>query len=100
MGKKGGRRQPGPAGSERSPALNAKNLCAQLFAESTEKLVLQVPRALIASGLAAVLDFGILILLVERAGWSAQAAVVAGYLVGGVLQYVLCALWVFPAAPQ
>lgn len=80
--------------------MSASKLCTQLFAESTEKLVVQVPRALIASGLAAGLDFGSLILLVERFGWSAQAAAVAGYLVGGVLQYVLCSLWVFPAAPQ
>ena len=80
--------------------MSTKKLCAHLFVESAENLVVQVPRALIASGLAAVLDFCILVVLVERAGWNAQSAAVAGYLIGGVLQYVLCALWVFPAAPQ
>src|SRR4051812_47204698 len=94
------RGRPVGAGRGEVLAVITKQLCTRLFAESTESLVLQVPRALIASCLAAALDFGILILLVERAGWNAQAAVVAGYLVGGVLQYVLCALWVFPAAPQ
>jgi len=63
-------------------------------------MALQVPRALVVSVLAAVLDFGVLVLLVERFEWSPVLAAVVGYLLGGVLQYVLCAWWVFPGAPQ
>jgi putative flippase GtrA len=32
--------------------------------------------------------------------WHPVPAAVVGYLVGGVLQYILCASWVFPTAPQ
>jgi putative flippase GtrA len=71
-----------------------------LVAAPTHHTALQVPRALVASVLAAALDFGTLVWLVERQGWSPVLAAVAGYLLGGVLQYVLCALWVFPAAPH
>jgi putative flippase GtrA len=71
-----------------------------LFTSPTEKLLLQVPRALIASVLAAAVDFGLLIGLKEGAGWDPVLAAVVSYLVGGVVQYVLCASWVFPAAPQ
>jgi putative flippase GtrA len=80
--------------------LITKPLLVRLVAQSTESLVLQVPRALVASTLAATLDFGLLVVLVECAGWSPQVAAVASYLIAGVLQYALCALWVFPAAPQ
>jgi putative flippase GtrA len=80
--------------------LSTKPLVFRLVADSTENVILQVPRALVVSVLAAALDFGLLVLLVEGAGWSPQAAAVVSYLVGGVLQYVLCAVWVFPAAPQ
>jgi putative flippase GtrA len=65
-----------------------------------QETILQVPRALVASGLAAALDTGLLVLLVEAAGWQPLAAATVSYLLGGVLQYVLCAVWVFPAAPQ
>ena len=70
------------------------------LAAPVEHTILQVPRALIASGLAAALDMGTLVTLVEWAGWNPLPAAVIGYLLGGVLQYVLCAVWVFPAAPQ
>jgi putative flippase GtrA len=80
--------------------VSSKNLVVKLVAESTENVVLQVPRALVASALAAALDFGVLVLLVERGGWNAALAAVVGYLLGGVVQYVLCAWWVFPAQPQ
>jgi putative flippase GtrA len=66
----------------------------------TDDVALQVPRALVVSVLAAALDFGMLVLLVERFEWSPVLAAVVSYLLGGVLQYVLCAWWVFPAAPR
>jgi putative flippase GtrA len=66
----------------------------------TEHAALQVPRALVVSILAAALDFGVLVLLVEQCNWSPAPAAVVGYLLGGVLQYVLCACWVFPTAPR
>jgi putative flippase GtrA len=71
-----------------------------LLTGSTHNIMLQVPRALVASGLAAALDMGMLILLVEKAGWHPVGAAVVAYLLGGVLQYILCSCWVFPAAPQ
>ena len=69
------------------------------FADPVESLILQVPRALIASALAALLDFAVLIYLVEVFSWHAAAAAVVGYLAGGVVQYVLCSMWVFGAGP-
>jgi putative flippase GtrA len=80
--------------------LSTKYLFARLVTESPENVLLQVPRALAASTLAAALDFALLVLLVEAAGWSPTAAAVASYLIAGVLQYALCAAWVFPTAPQ
>jgi putative flippase GtrA len=67
-----------------------------LLTAPTDKLLLQVPRALVASVLAAAVDFGLLIALKEAAGWDPVLAAVVSYLVGGVVQYVLCACWVFP----
>src|SRR5262245_39421803 len=60
----------------------------------------QVPRALVASVISACLDFAVLVFLVEQMRWHPVPAAVVGYLVGGVLQYILCASWVFPNAPQ
>jgi len=79
--------------------LSSKKLIVQVLAESTDETVLQVPRALIVSGLAAALDYGVMALLIE-AGWYWLVATAIGYLLGGVVQYVLCAVWVFPAAPK
>lgn len=70
------------------------------FADPVESVFAQVPRALAASVLAAILDMGVLIALVEYLGWHPAPASVVGYLVGGVLQYVLCSIWVFPNAPK
>jgi putative flippase GtrA len=41
----------------------------------------------------------VLVLLVERVHFHPAAAAVISYLTGGVLQYVVCSKWVFPAAP-
>lgn len=65
-----------------------------------ESIFLQVPRALIASALAAALDMGLLVLFVERFGWHPAAAAVLSYLPGTVLQYILCLIWVFPTSPE
>ncbi len=56
-----------------------------------------MPRALLVSVVAAVLDCFILFVLVEGAGCNRLPAAVLGYLAGGVVQYVLCSVWVFPA---
>lgn len=74
-------------------------LADQLVTKPNEILI-QVPRALVASVLSALVDFGVLILLVELCGWSPLPAAVIGYLAGGVLQYVLCSYWVFNNAPS
>jgi len=71
-----------------------------LLVAPVENTLLQLPRALVASALAALLDLVVLIVLVQAFGWHPLFAVTVSYLLGGVLQYVLSALWVFPAAPQ
>jgi putative flippase GtrA len=70
------------------------------LAEPVESLFAQVPRALLASALSAAVDFGVLCFLVEFAAFHPVPAAVIGYFAGGVLQYVLCSLWVFPGSPQ
>lgn len=65
-----------------------------------DHVLLQVPRALVASVLAALLHGGYMVLLVEVCGWNPVAASILGYLVGGLLQYILCSIWVFPNAPK
>src|SRR5438552_2258391 len=67
----------------------------KLVADPVESIFLQVPRALAASVLALVVDFLILELCVRLLGMAAVPAAILGYLAGGVLQYVLCSLWVF-----
>jgi putative flippase GtrA len=80
--------------------MNTKQPLIGWLAEPVDNTLLQVPRALMVSALAAALDFGILIVLVEGVGWNPLGAACVSYLLGGVLQYVLCAVWVFPAAPE
>lgn len=72
----------------------------QSFLAPVHSTMLQVPRALVASVLALMVDFGILTLLVEFASWKAVPAAVISYLLGGVVQYVLCLYWVFPYVPN
>jgi putative flippase GtrA len=69
------------------------------IADPVENVFLQVPRALVASVLAALLNLGTVIGLVETLGLHPLAAAAVGYLVGGVLQYMLCLVWIFPATP-
>jgi putative flippase GtrA len=71
----------------------------KMLTEPVDSTLLQVPRALAASCMAAAVDFTVLITLVEKLHWHPVPAAVVGYLAGGVLQYILCAAWVFPAAP-
>jgi len=65
----------------------------------TRSLALQVPRALVVSVIAAALDMLGYFLLVQLAGWHPLVAATLSYLVGGVVQYVLCSLWVFSVMP-
>lgn len=67
----------------------------QLVTDPVESVFLQVPRALVASVLALIVDFAILEFCVRVLSMPAIPAAIIGYLVGGVLQYVLCSLWVF-----
>jgi putative flippase GtrA len=64
-------------------------------AEPVESVALQVPRALVASIAALVVDFSLYVVCVRLAGMPATGAAIIGYLAGGVLQYVLCSYWVF-----
>ncbi len=67
----------------------------QLVVSPVESVFLQVPRALLASIFALALDFAILEICVRGLGMYAIAGAIIGYLAGGVLQYVLCSIWVF-----
>jgi putative flippase GtrA len=67
----------------------------QLVTAPVESVFLQVPRALAASVLALVVDFAVLELCVHVLALPAVPSAIFGYLVGGVLQYVLCSWWVF-----
>ncbi len=69
------------------------------IAAPVDSTLLQVPRALVVSVVALVVDAGLYALLVEQAGVPAVLANVFSYLAGGMVQYVLCTLWVFPTAP-
>jgi putative flippase GtrA len=70
----------------------------RLLADPTDNTLVQMPRAFIASCLAAVLDVSVLVLLVERFAWSPAMAAVIGYLAGVAVQYILCMIWVFPTS--
>ncbi|MBI3409357.1 MAG: GtrA family protein [Planctomycetes bacterium] len=72
----------------------------RLLVEPVDSVHLQVPRALVASTLSAIVDCAIYFWLVIACRVHPLAAAVVGYLIGGVVQYVLCAGWVFPHAPS
>jgi putative flippase GtrA len=67
--------------------------------QPVDRMVVQVPRALVASILSALLDCLYMVFLVEVCRWHPVPAAILSYLVGGLLQYVLCSVWVFPNAP-
>ena len=67
----------------------------QWVVSPVESVFLQVPRALMASILALAVDFAILEICIRVFGIHAIAGAIIGYLAGGVLQYVLCSVWVF-----
>ena len=69
------------------------------LADPVDNLAIQVPRALVASVLAAVLDCAVLFYLADIAGWDRIPAAIVGYLAGSVVQFILCARWVFAGAP-
>ncbi len=71
----------------------------RLAAAPVETTLLQVPRALVVSVLALLVDVGIYEVLLCQFGLHAVPAAVIGYLAGGVVQYVLCSWWVFSASP-
>lgn len=60
----------------------------------------QASRALIVSCFAAGIDVAGLYLLHQQAGMPVIFSATISYLVGGILQYVLCSVWVFPVAPS
>jgi putative flippase GtrA len=70
------------------------------LADPADSMVLQVPRALIASVLAAVVDCAILFFLADVASVDRVPAAIIGYLAGSVVQFVLCTHWVFAGVPQ
>jgi len=72
----------------------------RLVTDPVESVFLQVPRALVASVLALIVDFAILEVCVRIVGMPAVPSAILGYLAGGVLQYVLCSYWVFATSAQ
>ena len=68
--------------------------------DPVESTMLQMPRALIASLMAAALDMSVLIMLVERFHVNPAIAAVLAYLPGTALQYLLCRYWVFQGDPR
>jgi putative flippase GtrA len=73
---------------------------ARLLLAPAGSLLLQLPRALVVSVLAMFVDVALLFVLVQGFGMGAIPAAIIGYLTGGVVQYVLCSVWVFPDAPR
>lgn len=74
--------------------------CLDTFVRPTERLLLQVPRALVVSAVAAALDTSLLFVFVNTCHMPALLAATISYLLGGVVQYVACSVWVFPASPS
>jgi len=70
-----------------------------LLFQPVDRIFVQVPRALVASILSALLDCLYMVFLVEICRWQPVAAAILSYLIGGILQYILCSVWVFPNAP-
>ena len=64
----------------------------------TASLFRQVPRALIVSGLAALLDVAGLVALVETLSVHPRPASAVSYFAGGLVQYGLSVSWVFARA--
>jgi putative flippase GtrA len=89
-----------PESRRKNVAAVAQQTNKWLAAGPVESVVVQVPRALLVSVLAAAIDCAILFFLVDLIGWNRVPAAVIGYLAGSVVQYVLCSLWVFPGASQ
>jgi len=79
---------------------DTKETLVKLVAAPTERTIIQVPRAVLASLPAGAVDFGALVAMVQLLGWNAVFAAVISYVLGGVVNYVLCAVWVFPNAPR
>ncbi|MGF1577867.1 MAG: GtrA family protein [Gemmataceae bacterium] len=74
---------------------SAIQLVKRYVVSPVESLFIQVPRALMVSAFAACVDVGMLFVLVEWIVCPKILAAALGYLTGGVLQYVLCSVWVF-----
>jgi putative flippase GtrA len=58
---------------------------------------IEIARSTIAAGIAAVVDYGILIPLVEFAAVSAVTASAAGVVAGQITSYLVHTLWIFPS---
>jgi putative flippase GtrA len=65
-----------------------------------ESILLQAPRAFVASLATCVLDVGLLAALVELGHWSPLPAATVSYLSGGVIQYFISSRWVFSQVPR
>ncbi len=80
--------------------MSAVRQLRQWVTAPVESTLLQVPRALVVSVLALVLNVGLYELFIRQLAVPVVPAAIVGYLAGGIVQYVLCSLWVFPASPS
>jgi putative flippase GtrA len=70
------------------------------FSAPTEDIRWQASRAMLVSVVAAGVDVSLLVLFVQTVRWRPEPSAIASYLIGGLVNYLLCAKWVFPAAPK
>lgn len=80
--------------------LRPRNFVHKVLVAPAHRGIFQFPRALFISAIAAALDVGVLLLLHKYYGWNKYYASTVSFLLGGVLQYVACSIWVFPSAPK
>jgi putative flippase GtrA len=72
----------------------------RILLDPVESIVLQAPRAFVASIATSSLDVGLMTALVEFGNWPPLVAATVSYLTGGVGQYIISSKWVFPNGPR
>ncbi len=67
----------------------------QLFKEDTDKTSIQFFRYCFVGGLAFIVDYGIMVLLVEAFALHAVLASAIAFILGLIVNYLLSTLWIF-----
>jgi putative flippase GtrA len=71
----------------------------RMLSRPVEHLHIQLSKSFLISCLGAILDFGLLVMLVELAGIHPLSAAVVAYTIPCIVGYFLSCIWVFPTAP-